>query len=330
MTRTVVTLLGLSSRRGESPGWEATMSATVTAGSVLADRYRLLEKRPSPSFASSWRARDLATGRELGVKVVHMDMVRPNRPRSDALEKFATPSAVPPRVMVTPPYVLLIADQPAVPIENGHVEPSDAPRMTSRTRLAAAIGAVVVLLLFGGAGWLISTTVFGRGVQSVAVPSLSAPRGPGPSSADVPLRPASAQAWSAVRYADNANDAGRAVDSNPATRWSTDTYRSAFGSTEQGIGLVLDFDRTVDIDEVWIASDDVGTAVEIRTAPEKDEDFDVTRVLGSGVLKPGTTHIALDQATETRSILVWISELAPAENGFESSIGEVGASGSVT
>ncbi|SNT30761.1 hypothetical protein [Rhodococcoides kyotonense] len=301
------------------------MSASVRPGIVLADRYRLLEKKPSPDSASSWLARDLTTGYELGVKVVDMDVLEPDNPRSDALATYADRSRIPPRVLVTPPYVLLIDERGRRGRRRSRRRDDEEPPMSSRARILAAVAALAVLVFCGGAGWLIATSVFGRGGQNVAVPSLSAARVSTSDWAGGALRPTSAEAWSAVRYPDNADDAGRAIDANPATRWYTDTYRTAFGTPDNGIGLLIGFDEPVDIDEVWIASDAVGTVVEIRTPPESDDGFDSTRVIGTGVLKQGTTHIPIEPATRARSVLVWISELAATDSGYESWIGEVGA-----
>ncbi|WP_072803640.1 hypothetical protein [Rhodococcoides yunnanense] len=302
------------------------MADAFMPGSVLADRYRLLEPRPAEHVSTSWLARDLTTGREIGLAVVGVEELRSKDPRTDATERFASASGARPRVIMDPPRVLLLARPtrtgvaPIVP-RSGEL---DGDGMSGTARSLWVLAAVVALAFFGSAGWVISTTMFGGGVQNVSVPSLSSRQEtetPKPKT----LAPSDAEVWSAVRYPDNADDAQRAIDANPATRWSTDSYRSAFGSSADGIGLIVDFGRAVDIDDVWIASSDSGTAVEIRTPPGEDRELDSTRLLGSATLQPGTTHIPVDSESGVRSILVWIAELAATDSGFQSTVSEVGA-----
>jgi putative peptidoglycan lipid II flippase len=66
-----------------------------------------------------------------------------------------------------------------------------------------------------------------------------------------------------------------------------------------------------------------GAAVEIRTGEAADGDLDAFDVVASGELE-ATTELAFDEPVTTRYVLVWVTGLVSAGDGFSADIAEVG------
>nr|WP_296773648.1 hypothetical protein [Rhodococcus sp. (in: high G+C Gram-positive bacteria)] len=199
---------------------------------------------------------------------------------------------------------------------------------TAGARLTAVALACGVVAAFGAGGWYLSTSVFGGDYGDVsnvvAVPSL-----PTQTEAPAPIAvlPTGAQAWSAVRAPDNSDEADLAVDADPTTSWSTDRYREPFAGTDDGIGVLVSFAEPVDVSEVWVTTPHPGTVVEVRTPPDDDGTLDSTRVLATGVLGTGATHIPVAAPEMSRSLLIWVAKLAPSGSQFASDFSEIGFTG---
>ncbi|MDJ0395255.1 hypothetical protein QMK17_18165 [Rhodococcus sp. G-MC3] len=199
---------------------------------------------------------------------------------------------------------------------------------TAGARTMSVALACAVLAVFGAGGWYLSTAVFGGDYGDinnvVAIPSLPAPTTTPP---PVAVLPTGAEAWSAVRAPDNSDEAGRAVDADPATSWSTDRYRTPFAGSDDGIGVLVTFAEPVGVSEVWVTTAHPGTVVEVRTPPDADGTLDSTRILASGVLSLGATHIPVVTPETSRSLLIWVARLAPSGSQFASDFSEIGFTG---
>lgn len=312
------------------------MNASQVPGAVVADRYRLLQRRPSVSWGARWRATDLTSGRDFSLSLFRTAVIQSHDPRPDAIGRFIDAARAHGRgkqgqfdVLETTPYVAVVEElgsrRPfAPPIE----APPDPDAAAPRRQLTWVLAAGAVVVAFGLLGWLLSTTMFANNLGDVsnvaAAPDLPSAMTTKPPPPPAPILPAGAEVWSAVRSPDNPEDARLAIDANPATAWSTDNYRSPFGTTNNGIGLVVNFAYQVDFDEVWVSTPVAGTTVEIRTPPEPDGTLSSTRVLGSAVTGRGVTTIPIEAVPGSRAVLVWVAELAPATSGFASEISEIG------
>ncbi|WP_125458657.1 hypothetical protein [Rhodococcus sp. 1168] len=310
------------------------MNASQVPGAVVADRYRLLQRRPSIGWGARWRAKDLTSGRDFSLSLFRIAVIQTHDPSPDAIGKFIETARAHGRrrdgqfdVLETTPYVAVIEElgsrRPFAPPAEA---PPDADAAGPRRQLTWVLAAVAAVAAFGLMGWLLSTTMLANNLGDVsnvaAAPELPSamPTKPPPA----PILPVGAEVWSAVRSPDNPEDARLAIDANPATAWSTDDYRSPFGTTNNGIGLVVNFAYQVDFDEVWVSTPVAGTTVEIRTPPEPNGTLSSTRVLGSAVTGRGVTTIPTEVVPGSRAVLVWVSELAPATSGFASEISEIG------
>ena len=108
------------------------------------------------------------------------------------------------------------------------------------------------------------------------------------------------------------------IDGKPSTAWSTENYSSPLGVLKPGVGLVFDLGPDAEIGRISI-SGEAGT-VEIRAgddAPTEAEDLEVIEETSVS----GTEEVTLDEASDARYWLLWITAL-PNETGT-ASISEV-------
>ena len=127
--------------------------------------------------------------------------------------------------------------------------------------------------------------------------------------------------------ADAPDEAGLAIDGNPATVWPIDTYTDPvpFPNFKNGVGLMLQLPEPTKIGEVTINLDSTGTAVEIRSSqtPNPTSLDDTTVLTPATALKPGTNTIKVDNATPTSNLLVWVSTLGQVDGKSRSDIAEI-------
>lgn len=159
------------------------------------------------------------------------------------------------------------------------------------------------------------------------------PASPAPPAAPPPVtntgtvQPVKASVFSPGGSPDSPSTAGLAIDGNPATAWSTDTYFDAapFPKFKDGVGLLLQLPGPASLSAVTIDLTSTGTVVQIRSSagatPAKLTD---TAELGAPTpLNPGHNVIPLKTSAPTTFVLVWISTLGSAEGKSHSDISEV-------
>ncbi|WP_338888895.1 hypothetical protein [Rhodococcus sovatensis] len=308
------------------------MDTQEVPGSVVAGRFRLFTRRPSAPWVQQWDARELHTGREMTLTLVHDDVIRSRDPSADAARRLRgavrATARGDVRIFDVAPYIVVVGEpgsEPELfdPVQAG--ETSTTPK--SRSVVAFVAASAVLVAALGIGGWMLTTRMFGGDYGDVrnvvAVPSLpTADTSPTPSTE--PILPAGVQVWSAVRAPDNAGDAALAVDADPVTSWSTDLYRELFGDPGNGIGVVVSFAQPTDLGAVWISTPNPGALVEIRTPPAENGALASTRVLGSGALNIGRTDIVVDAPAGLTGVLVWVGELAPVGTQFGAEFAEIG------
>jgi serine/threonine-protein kinase len=99
--------------------------------------------------------------------------------------------------------------------------------------------------------------------------------------------------------------AGRATDGDPVTYWTTESYQD-FASSKEGVGLVLDAGRRVELSRVRVRSDTPGFTAEIQAADDPSGPFrrvSASRTVGS------STRFDVDGG-RARYWLVWITLLS--------------------
>ncbi|WP_291889891.1 hypothetical protein [Cellulomonas sp.] len=120
-------------------------------------------------------------------------------------------------------------------------------------------------------------------------------------------------------------DVAKAYDGDPSTFWYTQTYkRDDFAGFKDGVGYAITLAAPANVKTVTLHSNMSGGHVEVRatdaTAPTSGP------VLASGAFGPETV-LTLDPATDTQSLVLWITQLPPApEGGFRVELTEISLS----
>jgi putative peptidoglycan lipid II flippase len=142
------------------------------------------------------------------------------------------------------------------------------------------------------------------------------------------VKPLKASVFSPGGSPDNPNSAGLAIDGNPATAWSTDTYRDAepFPKFKDGVGLMLQLPEPTKLSAVTIDLDSTGTVVQLRSSPNATpaKPSDTGELSPPTPLRPGHNVIPIKtSAAPTTFVLVWISTLGTTGGKSRADISEV-------
>ena len=186
--------------------------------------------------------------------------------------------------------------------------------------VALVVLASVVSHIFGGVG-------NGLGGDQLGLNAPTTSASGGANGAGKPVKPVRATVFSPQGEPDAPDQAGLAIDGNPATAWPIDTYTDAvpFPNFKNGVGLILQLPQPTKLGEVDITLDSTGTAVEIRSAqtPTPATLEDTTVLTPATPLKPGTNTIKVDNAAPTSNVLVWVSTLGQVDGKSRSNIAEI-------
>jgi serine/threonine-protein kinase len=198
-------------------------------------------------------------------------------------------------------------------------------RMRPHTRRAVAVAALGVV-----AAAVVLVLVLGEAAQRVER-GTGAPRDDDPPQGS---RTISVARDSAADYdplgddAEHADEASRAVDGDPATAWSTETYSdmqlAGASGPKAGVGLYVDARPKVEATSMLIRTPEPGWQATILAAPAgpvPDAIEDWTEV-GGGTVGKRKQRFRLDTGGRAyRYYLIWITALAPGATKVE--IGDV-------
>ena len=118
-----------------------------------------------------------------------------------------------------------------------------------------------------------------------------------------------------------------AVDGDPATAWSTDTYTDAvpFPNFKSGVGLLLQLPQPTVLAAATLDLDSTGTQIQIRSSrtatPAKLSD--TTELTPPMPVHPGHNRIPITNSTPTSNVLVWISTLGTTGGKSRTDISEI-------
>jgi putative peptidoglycan lipid II flippase len=216
--------------------------------------------------------------------------------------------------------------------------PVDDPVAASRRRKGLMIGlgvggAIIVVALillasvlsriFGDVGGGLGGDQLGLNAPTTSAQS----DGSSSTSTGNVVKPVRATVFSPEGEADAPDEAGKAIDGNPATVWPIDTYTDPvpFPSFKNGVGLMLQLPQPTKLGEVTIDLNSSGTAVQIRASqtPTPSSLDDTTLLVPATTLKPGSNTIKVDNATPTSNVLVWVSTLGQVDGKSRSDIAEI-------
>ncbi len=126
---------------------------------------------------------------------------------------------------------------------------------------------------------------------------------------------------------DNPRAAALAIDGDPGTVWSTDTYfdPQPFPKFKDGVGLLLQLAEPTSLSAVAVDLNSSGTVVQIRASaratPAKLSD--TTELSPPTALSPGHHVIPITSSAPTTFVLFWISTLGSTGGKSRSDIAEV-------
>ncbi|MCP9274921.1 murein biosynthesis integral membrane protein MurJ [Mycolicibacterium sp. CAU 1645] len=141
------------------------------------------------------------------------------------------------------------------------------------------------------------------------------------------VKPVRATVFSPGGEADNPQDAGLAIDGNPSTGWTTDTYTDAvpFPNFKSGVGLLLQLPSPTTVGEVTFDLNSTGTSVQLRSAqsatPASLEE--TTELTPPQPMKTGANTITVANPTSTTYLLVWITTLGSVDGRSEAMISDI-------
>jgi hypothetical protein len=105
-----------------------------------------------------------------------------------------------------------------------------------------------------------------------------------------------------------------AIDGDPTTYWHTCRYQSPnFGGLALGAGLVINLREPATVSTVILQTNSTGGHVQIRQTTAEDPGGGLLLAEGRFAF---TTVLELAEPTELDSLVVWITELPPADDGF--------------
>jgi putative peptidoglycan lipid II flippase len=214
--------------------------------------------------------------------------------------------------------------------------PTQAAEARRRRGMLVGLGAgaavmVVVLMM------LTSTLshILGNGDARIALDkdklglhgASSTPAHAAPPAAGGPVKPVQATVFSPGGGVDNPQSAGLAIDGNPATAWSTDTYFDAvpFPKFKDGVGLLLQLPQPTALSAVTVDLDSAGTVVQIRSSPSATPArlADTTELTPPTPMQPGHNTIPVNNPKAAPNVLVWISTLGTTGGKSRSDISEI-------
>lgn len=141
------------------------------------------------------------------------------------------------------------------------------------------------------------------------------------------VKPVRATVFSPGGEADNPQDAGLAIDGNPATGWTTDTYSDPvpFPNFKNGVGLILQLPQPTTITEVGFDLNSTGTAVQLRSAQSATPASldDTTELTSPQPMKTGSNTITVSNPASTSYIVVWITTLGTVDGRSEAMISDI-------
>jgi protein kinase-like protein len=193
------------------------------------------------------------------------------------------------------------------------------------TRAAWVLAGLVLVVGLGLAGWqLVMAAMDGSGGSKTSQPSASgAPR----TTTGRPLKVVGAEGFDPQGDGEeNSDRAGRVLDGDPSTVWTTKTYFDPFGpgGLKEGVGLLLDLGGTKTVSEVAVSLQGSGTDVQVRVADSRGAQASDYRTVAQASNKTGLARLRPDQPVSARYVLIWLTSLPPVDgSNYRGGVSEV-------
>jgi hypothetical protein len=118
---------------------------------------------------------------------------------------------------------------------------------------------------------------------------------------------------------------GLAVDDDPSTEWTTDTYlrNPEFGGLKHGVGLLLDLRHPTMVDVAQLLLSAPGANIEIRAGSVRPVQASDLPVVAARTNSPAALRLPLVHPVRARYWLVWITALPKAGDGYRLGVAEI-------
>jgi hypothetical protein len=125
--------------------------------------------------------------------------------------------------------------------------------------------------------------------------------------------------------AEDPGGVGLAVDDDPSTQWTTDTYHDNphFGGLKDGVGLLLDLGRPKTVAAARLLLSAPGASVQIRAGAHPPQQASDLPVVASRTDGPSALTLSLRKPVTARYWLVWFTSLPKAGSDYRLGVGEI-------
>ncbi|SEN08058.1 protein kinase family protein [Nonomuraea pusilla] len=251
---------------------------------------------------------------------------------AEALADVARPMPIPISYPSTPAVAsashtegLDVAHRPSRPLPP---LPPTPPRVPSPggggNLLNRVLMTLVVLLVIAAVG--VGAWTIGRSLGSPAIPDAS-PTPTVTTSAPVTtqvVKPSKAKGFDPLGDGDEKSEkAGLAIDGKPSTYWETEGYTSAtLGNLKDGVGLLLDMGKSVQIsDVVATLADAPGASVELKVGDSPD--LGSLKTVASQKDASGKVTLTPTKAASGQYVLIWFTRVPASDGKFHGTIYDV-------
>ncbi|SCX58985.1 hypothetical protein SAMN03159343_3873 [Klenkia marina] len=211
----------------------------------------------------------------------------------------------------------------------------DEPEVAGWRRRLLVVGLpLLALAMVIAAGWWLGNNVISAASSvddtqgsrpSTAAPSDDGSGGDTGTPAGTPLQISTATVFDPFGDGEpeNDDDVPQSFDGDPATAWPTLNYRGSadFGNLKPGVGVLYDLGSEQPLSAISVTGSE-GATVEVRTGDGGD-DLDSYAVGAQGELTGGADVLSFESPVTTRYVLVWVTGLVPADDGFSADLAEV-------
>jgi len=201
----------------------------------------------------------------------------------------------------------------------GPIDEETRARRRKGLLLGLSVGGAIIVVALLVLAWALKGMFGDVGNGTINAPAIGAkvPSSSGSTSqATAPgkfVKPLKATVFSPGGGADNPDKASLAIDGDPSTGWSTDTYHDAvpFPNFKSGVGLLLALPSPTVLSVVNVNLSSTGTEIQIRSSQSADPAAlsDTTELTPPTPVQPGSNRIPVNNSTPTSNVLVWISKL---------------------
>jgi hypothetical protein len=221
-----------------------------------------------------------------------------------------------------------LAGLPMAPLHPAPVDP-DERRDNRWRRVAWRVIPPLLVAAVGFGAWTLGSAL-GRipGPARAVAPSFPQPRQSTGTSAAQVVWSTPPRITSFDPEGDGAEDpggVGLAVDDDPSTQWTTDTYvgNPVFGGLKTGVGLLLDLRRPTTVDLAQLLLSAPGANLEIRAgsvAPRQASDLPI---VATRTDSPAAVRLKLASPVRARYWLVWLTSLPKSGSGYRLGVAEI-------